>query len=736
LSIQGFGELSFPLSAQQVEGAIQFARKAPYGKGSKTIIDPNVRDAWEIDAAQITFDNPKWLKLIETIVGEVKVGLGIETHEVRASLYKLLVYEKGHFFLPHKDSEKEKGMFGTLVVGLPSEHTGGALHVRFDGREEIADFSLADRFSIPYTAFYADCEHEIKPITAGYRVALVYNLVQESKTNGSVRAPHFGEQVAQMSKLLKEEVDAFDEVPIAILLDHQYTPTNFSSSSLKLHDRPRAEALMLAAENAGYFAVLGLVSHHLHGEMIPPDRPYRGRRSRGYYEDDDYGNDDFENAKMGEVYEQDTSVQHWATDGVPGLGEIDFDLEGIIGGAVIGNDDPFEKDAEGFTGNAGMTLEYWYHYGAVILWPQQYYEDVLASRPIKVQLKWVQFLLQNWTSTAFAAPDLTIINLEILSEEIIAKEQLDADDFSPLLRAMVRFPQSQALLTGIKPSLPRLFELVEIQDWIDFAEAMGSEELGNVLDAAAARGKIVVTQKITEVIAALLQHNAPELKQLGQTQRQKLPDHLAILDLPNETPEGIYQWRSAAKGSTEDCKKMLSTVLDLCLDIEDNNKWVDYTFAAIVHTMPRKYIHEILGPILLKSDTPQSVLSLALVYDCIEHLKEWTANEPAPPQNWTRELPQSISQKSPLALLKNFMESPVLHIFDYIQREALRKEMEYAIKDNNLDLHTVTIAKGSPHNLRITKTQASYERKLKIWSEDMALLGRLETRGSVWADTN
>jgi hypothetical protein len=38
--------------------------------------------------------------------------------------------------------------------------------------------------------------------------------------------------------------------------------------------------------------------------------------------------------------------------------------------------------------------------------------------------------------------------------------------------------------------------------------------------------------------------------------------------------------------------------------------------------------------------------------------------------------------------------------------------------------------------LRITKTQASYERKLKIWSEDMALLGRLETRGSVWADTN
>jgi len=49
--------------------------------------------------------------------------LGIENKDIAASLYKLLIYKEGDFFLPHKDSEKEKGMFGTLIIGLPAKHT-------------------------------------------------------------------------------------------------------------------------------------------------------------------------------------------------------------------------------------------------------------------------------------------------------------------------------------------------------------------------------------------------------------------------------------------------------------------------------------------------------------------------------------------------------------------------------------------------------------------------------------
>lgn len=36
------------------------------------------------------------------------------------SLYKLLLYEPGSFFLPHRNTGKEDRMFATLVIVLPS----------------------------------------------------------------------------------------------------------------------------------------------------------------------------------------------------------------------------------------------------------------------------------------------------------------------------------------------------------------------------------------------------------------------------------------------------------------------------------------------------------------------------------------------------------------------------------------------------------------------------------------
>jgi hypothetical protein len=62
-------------------------------------------------------------------------GLGCGNASVSAELYKLLVYDRDGFFLEHRDSEKTDGMFGTLVVTLPSTYRGGALRIRHAGRE-------------------------------------------------------------------------------------------------------------------------------------------------------------------------------------------------------------------------------------------------------------------------------------------------------------------------------------------------------------------------------------------------------------------------------------------------------------------------------------------------------------------------------------------------------------------------------------------------------------------------
>ena len=73
-----------------------------------------------------------WGKTLAGIVARVAEGLGV-SEPVTAELYKLLIYEKGSFFVSHRDTEKAPGMFATLVLALPSASTGGELVVRHAG---------------------------------------------------------------------------------------------------------------------------------------------------------------------------------------------------------------------------------------------------------------------------------------------------------------------------------------------------------------------------------------------------------------------------------------------------------------------------------------------------------------------------------------------------------------------------------------------------------------------------
>ena len=57
-----------------------------------------------------------WEKTFQQIMSTVIAGLGCSGMRVSANLYKLLVYETGGLFRPHRDTEKADGMFGTLVV--------------------------------------------------------------------------------------------------------------------------------------------------------------------------------------------------------------------------------------------------------------------------------------------------------------------------------------------------------------------------------------------------------------------------------------------------------------------------------------------------------------------------------------------------------------------------------------------------------------------------------------------
>ncbi|KAH9254218.1 hypothetical protein BASA81_007807 [Batrachochytrium salamandrivorans] len=93
--------------------------------------------------------------------------------------YKLMMYETGGHFKPHKDSPV-KDMVATLLVALPSEHTGGVLEVRENHGQSMAfDFSSksGDKQSIQWCAFFSDCEHVLRPVESGRRVVLAYRIL-------------------------------------------------------------------------------------------------------------------------------------------------------------------------------------------------------------------------------------------------------------------------------------------------------------------------------------------------------------------------------------------------------------------------------------------------------------------------------------------------------------------------------------------------------------------------------
>jgi hypothetical protein len=119
LEIDGVGQVALPLLPVQAQQLIQVADRAPYGRGPETIVDTSVRRTWQIGPDRVRLDGKHWQATLDRIVGLAAEGLGVG-EPISASLYKLLIYDDGSFFVGHRDTEKEPGMFGTLVLGLPS----------------------------------------------------------------------------------------------------------------------------------------------------------------------------------------------------------------------------------------------------------------------------------------------------------------------------------------------------------------------------------------------------------------------------------------------------------------------------------------------------------------------------------------------------------------------------------------------------------------------------------------
>jgi predicted 2-oxoglutarate/Fe(II)-dependent dioxygenase YbiX len=167
LSIHGFGPVPLPMIPALVPLLEPHAEPAPYGRGGETLVDEEVRRCLQVQPESLDLSATGWSELLADVVRHAAASLGVPG-EVHAQLYKLLIYRPGDFFIPHRDTEKAPGMFATLVLALPAVYEGGELLVTHKG--ETVAMALDRGYSptsVSWAAFYADCTHQVRPVTSG-----------------------------------------------------------------------------------------------------------------------------------------------------------------------------------------------------------------------------------------------------------------------------------------------------------------------------------------------------------------------------------------------------------------------------------------------------------------------------------------------------------------------------------------------------------------------------------------
>ncbi|MGV9415206.1 2OG-Fe(II) oxygenase [Nocardia sp. NPDC003693] len=410
IEVEGVGTLRWPVPPEQARLLCEVARPAHYGLRDRTLLDPSVRDTWQVPLDLVRIDETRWGGALEPLLESVRADLGLPPDRtLTAELHSMLVYEKGQFFHRHRDSEKADGMIGTLVATLPSEFDGGELVVDHLG-ERVSDAGSPGELAL--IAFYADCDHEVLPVTSGYRIALTYNLIARDGTDPIAGAG----EVGALTELLR----AYFTTPVAMpkwrrgdgpehqpptrlvyLLEHQYSQRGLGWNQLKGADAMRAAALAAAAESIGHRPSLALAEvREAHAcDYLEDEEWMYGRRRRwelieGAWtlvdedwqsidgEEDYYGPGfDHGNARpadhpeylaeveLGDSYGPTITLKWWmdrAGAVTTSEGDYVYDDE-LCSRTTNSGHKPFGYRLSGYMGNEGNTVDRWFRRAAIVV---------------------------------------------------------------------------------------------------------------------------------------------------------------------------------------------------------------------------------------------------------------------------------------------------------------------------------------------------------------------------------
>ena len=761
VEVEGVGVLSFPVPAAQARQVIQRASRAPFGRGKETILDESVRKVWQLPPEQVRLGGKSWDKTFRQILSAATDGLGCAEAAVTAELYKLLIYEEGGFFKAHRDTEKTAGMFGTLIVVLPSAHRGGELVVRHAGREVILDLSSAEVSELRVAAFYADCEHEVRPVTGGYRVCLVYNLIQSRAGKGTrpLAAPSNHAEMEAAAGILRATFAARDApAKLAWLFKHEYSPAGLSFAGLKGEDAVLAKTLRRAAETADCAVHLGIV----HIEETGPAEPDYSDYSGGWGYDDD-GADEDTDFEVVEVFDARSHVGEWhdTEDHPVDFGNLPLEEGEVLPAGALDGEKPDEQKLLEATGNEGASFERAYHRAALVMWPRERFADVLLQAGVgavlphltervnacggaagtsaqrKPVIVLARRIIKKWEDSARPAP----LSLRGDRKEPDRGEMLgllvrlgDAGLLERFIGGVVtqRFDGSEsaalaaaAIVLGPSTSAGLLAALTQARTR-GFPRAVVSlldallHELGDNLDG---RWKKALAGMAAAIIAAL-----PDLKPTPKPASNS-PGRPAWTYNRFPPMESNNEDEQPVDGSgTVDADFVTTLFASLC--VLGPAKLCDGAAAAIVANHDGFDPVTVVVPALtaLGPSPGTATCAEAALARLWRHAAEFvlarSEHPPVPPTDWK----QKANLRCPCEdcrELQTFARDPVAREHRFRLKKARRQHLHQTIQRLDLDMTHETEREGSPQTLVCTKTLRTFERHCNRHKADVAAMSAL-----------
>jgi hypothetical protein len=722
VEVEGVGLLSFPVPQTQIAQLIRQADRAPYGRGEETIVDESVRKVWQLPANQVRVGGKSWEKTFSQLLDTVVEGLGCADATVSAELYKLLVYDPGGFFKAHRDTEKAGGMFATLIVVLPSVHRGGELVIRHAGREVVVDLSTDEISDLKFAAFYADCEHEVRPVIEGHRVCLVYNLIQVpgGKTEGPVSAPLYASEIEAAGELLKKAFGMGAPAKLAWLLEHHYSPAGLSFAGLKGEDAALAKVLRAAAERAGCAIHLGIVHIEESGPAEPEYGPGyghgRGRRW-GRYEEEDDDNVSSDSFEVIEVSDGSQHIDEWrnAQDQPVAYGKVPLEDGEVLPAGALDEEEPDEQRLTEATGNEGASFERSYHRAALVIWPRARFASVLLQAGVGAALPY-------------------------LAERLTAGDAAAASIAERIIEAWEQPPVGWSYRSSVgEPSRAELLQLLNQLGDRDLQKRFIRGAVTREFDGSE-------NEALVSVIPLLSPTDAAEL--LVMLARENMPFfHGACVDLMgrvvNELGEKLTpEWRAALREMAAVILKALTTIQPIT-DPHTRADWqrmrkvrpVDADMVAgLLHCLQATGTDELRmqaaskfaansavfdpGTVIVPGlELLQERQGRAFVSDpaarhlwvhAAEFLLARSEQPPSPPTDWRQAVTLSCKCEDCRGLQK-FATDAEMQVARFRVRQDRRQHLHRQIEQHGLDMTHVTERKGSPQTLVCTKTRRTYQ---------------------------